>query len=111
MKLLILFAAILLTSFSPSKQPLIAVNVDWTDCPNAQGMMTFMGAGDANVYLENGPLQTIYLPQGSYCITFEVNAPTCTVSTTYSSGTVTHYDPMQCGETLLEEYVFADECQ
>jgi hypothetical protein len=73
-------------------------------------MMTFMGPDFANVYMEDGPCQTIYLPEGEYCITFEVNAPNCTVSTTYSSGTVTHYDPMQCGETLLSNYTFIDDC-
>lgn len=102
--LLIAFAALFISSRSVT-----AVTIDWTQCPNAQGMMTFMGAGDANVYLEDGPCQTIYLPQGEYCITFEINAPSGTVHTTYSSGPVTHYDPMQCGETLLSEYVFIDD--
>lgn len=109
MKYIFSLLLILSLSFSKKQQPLIAVNVDWTQCPNAQGMMTFMGAGDANVYLEDGPCQTIYLPQGEYCITFETNAPIGTVSTTYSSGVVTHYDPMQCGETLLTSYVFIDD--
>ena len=92
----------------------MAVTVDWTQCPNAQGMMSFYGSEGAfaNVYFENGPLQTIYLPSDEiYCITFEINSPLCIVSTTYSHGVVTHYDPHHCEQTLLSNYTFNDNCQ
>lgn len=105
MKLLLIAIA----AISLSSRSVTAVTIDWTQCPNAQGMMTFTGPGFVNVYMEDGPCQTVYLPQGDYCITFDTNAPIGTVHTTYSSGPVTHYDPTQCGETLLPRYVFTDD--
>ena len=108
MKLLL----IAITALFISSRSVTAVTIDFSECPAAVSEIYFIGETVfANAYQQNGNIQTLYLPADEdYCIGFYINSPLCTVTTTYSHGEVTHYDPEHCGQTLLSGYSFTDVC-
>lgn len=102
---------LILPLLSP-KVDYIKVTVDWSSCPGAVADMTFIGetTGATYEFYMGQDIQTKYMVDDTYYITFSINSPLCTVTTEYSTGVVTHYDPGHAGQKLMSTYYFKDVC-